>query len=206
MTKPAYMIIGIDIHNEGAMGPYAVGTMPILERYNAQVLAGTSNIEHVDGNWARKRVVLIKFPSMKHANAFWNAPEYTSLKLLREDSSEQDNMLVEGMMDEDPNAPADEGTPYYMLGLNDMKSADWVPEYQEKVPPIAAKFGVQGLAAGDQFQMLDGDCPRGSMVLLKFPSEQKFKDFWFGKEYAAMKKLREDNTESDHIGFPGVVE
>lgn len=132
MTKPAYMIIGIDIHNEGAMGPYREGTMSLLQRYKAEVIAGTEQIEHVDGSWPRKRIVVIKFPSMKHANAFWTAPEYTSLKLLREDSSEQDNILVEGVADEDPNSPADAGTPYYMLGLNDMKSADWVPEYQER--------------------------------------------------------------------------
>jgi len=207
MTKPAYMVIGIDIRNPGAMGPYRVGTAPLLERYKGDVLAATDKVEVLDGNWSRQRVVLIKFPSLKHAEAFWAAPEYTPLRLLREDSSEQDNILVEGLLDEDPNAvQKDEGTPCYMLGGSTAKNADWVAEYMEKVPPVSGKYGSQPLIASEQLRVLDGAWPRKQMVLLKFPSEKAFKDFWSDPDYLPMKKLREDNTEGDHIIFPGVVE
>ena len=35
MTKPAYMVIRIDVHDPAAMAPYAAGTMPLLEQHDA---------------------------------------------------------------------------------------------------------------------------------------------------------------------------
>ena len=81
-----------------------------------------------------------------------------------------------------------------------------VEEYMQKVPPVSAKFGVQALASGGEFEVLDGTWSHSSMVLLGFPSEQVFRDFWYGLEYRPMKELREANSSGDHISFPGVVE
>ena len=204
MTKPAYMIISIDLHDPSGMGAYQEGTMPILAQCGAEVLAATDKFVVEDGSWSRQRVAIIKFPSMDAAKSFWASPDYQPMKTLRESFSDQDNILVEGVQDEEPGSgAAGEDTPHYMLGSNTMKNADWVQEYMEKVPPISAKFGLEALAAGPDFEVLDGKWPGESMVLLKFPSEQAYRDFWFGEEYRAMKELREANTVGDHISFSG---
>jgi uncharacterized protein (DUF1330 family) len=59
------------------------------------------------------------------------------------------------------------------------------------------------LASGDGFEVLDGNFPRQTMVLLQFPSEDAFRGFWWDDDYLHIKKLREDNTVADSIAFAG---
>lgn len=203
MTKPAYMVFGVDIDDLDTFRQYAEGAGPLLGKFGCTVLSATNSIENLDGNWSRERATVLKFPSLEQARALWEAPEYAPLKALRESCSASDVILAEGVADEDPDAaPTDDGTPHYMLGGNDTKDASWIPEYQAGVPPIAAKYGLEALIATDQFEILDGAWPRQQTVLLKFPSEKAYRGFWSDPDYLPLKKLREDNTEGDHITFP----
>ena len=204
MTKPAFMIFGVDVHDTDKFGQYAQGTVPLLEQFGVTVLSATNDIDNQHGNWARERVTVLKFPSMDQARALWASPDYAPLKALRESCSSSDIMLIEGTADEDPEtAPADDGSSHYVLGMNDMLNPDWVPEYQAKVPAIAAKWGLGALCSGDGFEVLDGSFPRQTMILLQFPSEEAYRGFWWDPDYLPIKKLREDNTDADHIAFAG---
>ena len=203
MTKPAFMIFGVDIDDMETFGKYGEGAGPLLGKFGTTVLSATNDIENLDGNWTRNRVTVLKFPSMDAAREMWNSPEYAPLKALRESCSSADIMLIEGTVDEDPDAPSDHDGHHYLLGFNDSKSTDWVPEYQAKVPPIAAKWGLTAPCSGIDFEVLDGTWPRQSMILLDFPSEEAYRGFWWDDDYLPIKKLREDNTDADHIAFPG---
>jgi uncharacterized protein (DUF1330 family) len=204
MTKPAFMIFGVDVQDMDKFGQYAQGTIPLLEQFGVTVLSATNDIDNQHGNWSRERVTVLKFPSMDQARALWASPDYAPLKALRESCSQSDILLIEGMTDEDPDAvAADTGSSHYVLGFNDMLNADWVPEYQAKVPPIAAKWNLTMPCSGDGFEVLDGNFPRQTMVLLQFESKDAYQGFWFDPDYLPIKKLREDNTDSDHIAFAG---
>ncbi|MFP6814747.1 MAG: DUF1330 domain-containing protein [Pseudomonadales bacterium] len=204
MTKPAYLVVCIDVHDEAAMQPYGAGAMPILDAYEATVLSATNRIEIDHGTWPRARAVVIEFPSLARAQEFWASPEYQPLKVMREAASEADIVLVEGILEN--RIAATDGIPHFLLGASTVSDPGWVEEYMQKVPPVSAKFGVQALASGGEFEVLDGTWSHSSMVLLGFPSEQVFRDFWYGPEYRPMKELREANSSGDHISFPGVVE
>jgi uncharacterized protein (DUF1330 family) len=210
VAKPAYMIIAIDVHDAGVLDTYRDQAMPLLQEFGAELIVATDKFELTDGAWPRQRIVLLKFSTLDQANAFWNAPAYQPMKALRETASEQDTILVEGLFDEDPDATSApdvtsaDGTPHYLLGAASVTDPSWVEEYMQKVPPISAKFGVQALASGNEFTVLDGAWPRDAVVLLKFPSEQVFRDFWYGEDYRPMKELREANSVGDHIAFAGL--
>ncbi len=204
MTKPAYLVIDIDVKNEGAMYPYRQGVEPLLARYNGKIVASTDKLEVLDGTWPRKGVTLIQFPSAKHARAFRAAPEYTPLRQVREDISEQDCILVEGLGEDE--LPASTNGAVYMLGTSDVTDTDAMGEYADKVPPIAAKYGMEALAASSEFEVLDGNWPRRQMVLLRFPSKEKFKAFWSDPDYVPMKILREASSKGENVLFPAIVE
>ena len=204
MTKPAFMVFGLDVHDADTFRKYGEGAGPLLGEFGASVLSATNDVELLNGVWDRERVTVLKFPSMEKARELWESPVYAPLKELRESCSQSDIFLIEGMMDEDPdNTPADDGSSHYVLGLNAPLSTDWIPEYQSKVPAIAAKYGLSAAFAGDQFEVLDGNWTRPQVILLQFPSEEAYRGFWWDDDYLPIKKLREDNTEGDHIAFPG---
>jgi uncharacterized protein (DUF1330 family) len=204
MTKPAYMIFGVDINDMEKFGEYAEGAAPLLGKFGASVLSATNSIEKLHGNWVRARVTVLKFPSLDQARALWESSEYAPLKQLRESCSQSDIILIEGMSEEDSTTtPADDGSSHYVLGCNDTKNTDWVPEYQAKVPAIAARYNLVVPCVGESFEILDGRWPRQSVILLQFSSNEDYQGFWNDPDYKPIKKLREDNTEGDHIAFPG---
>jgi uncharacterized protein (DUF1330 family) len=161
MAKPAYMVFGVDIDDSDKFRQYGEGAAPLLVEFDASVLAATNNVEILDGSWERQRATVLKFPSVNEARALWESPQYAPLKTLRESCSRSDIVLVEGMADEDPDAAsADEGVAHYMLGGNDtLGDTAWITEYQAKVPPISAKYGLEALVISDQFEILDGSWP-----------------------------------------------
>ena len=89
MAKPAYMIIAIDIHDEGVLDTYRDQAMPLLQEFGAELIAATDSFELTDGAWPRQRIVLLKFSTLDQANAFGYVPDYQPMKALRESGSEQ---------------------------------------------------------------------------------------------------------------------
>ncbi len=202
MTRVAYMFIGIDIKDEAGMAKYVEGAPPILASYGGQILAIDNNAEILDGKYVRERMVLLGFPSLEQARTFWKSPEYKPMKQVREAASDQDCILTEAFTD-DP-LPATGGGAVYMIGGGDTRDAEAMKPYYVEVPPISARFGVQACAAGVNFDQLDGTWPHKTFIALRYPSEDAFRKFWFGPEYAPYKKLREDNSDGMHMMVRGI--
>ena len=198
MPNPAYLVVAIDVNDAEGMARYSQGTLPLLAEHGVSLLAATNKIRIEDGAWPRQRIAILEFPSLQAAKEFWASDAYAPMKSLREAVSDADIMLVEGMFDSRVDTEA-EG--HYMLGASTPLDDSWVAEYMEKVPPVSAQFGVQPVASGTDFEMLDGQWSGASMVLLRFPSREVFKDFWYGADYAPMKALREEHTRGNHISF-----
>jgi uncharacterized protein (DUF1330 family) len=206
MTKPAYLIVATDIHDPETFGRYVEGSIPVVQASGAEVLAATNDFAIDDGEWPRQRIALVKFASRAQAEAFYYSEDYAPLKAVRQSASDGDAILVEGMEGASGEMAPTSDTPHYLLGASTVTDTGWIEEYMRTVPPLSAKFGVQGLAVGNEFTVLEGSWPGESMVLLRCPSEQAFRDFWYGDEYRPMKALREANSTGAHISFAGVLE
>ena len=115
-------------------------------------------------------------------------------------------ILSEGLQETGPETSGEGATPHYLLGATTITDPSWVADYMEKVPRISVAFGVEGLAMGNDFTVLEGDWPRDAVVLLKFPSEAVFQQFWYGDDYRPMKEAREAGTVAENISFAGVVD
>ena len=50
----------------------------------------------LEGPDEHDRVVVIEFPSMEHAKAFWSGPDYAAAKALRKSAATGQFVLVEG--------------------------------------------------------------------------------------------------------------
>jgi len=81
VTTPAYAMVQITIKNPPEfMERYAQHVFPILDKFGAQMIAGSPAPQtkegSFDGNWA----AVIRFPSMEVAEAWYNSPEYEPFK------------------------------------------------------------------------------------------------------------------------------
>lgn len=86
----AYLIAGNDVTDPKIMEKYVEVAGPTLEPCGARLLAPSMTnivmggpVAHKEGPWKPSRVVIIEFPSMDKALAWYNSPAYQSAMKLR---------------------------------------------------------------------------------------------------------------------------
>ena len=92
----AYWIARVDVDDLDAYKQYVETGRPAYERYNAKFLARGGKTQVLEGA-ARARNVIIEFASMEDALACYHSPEYAKAKLFRQQASEGEFILVEGI-------------------------------------------------------------------------------------------------------------
>lgn len=92
----AYVIAAIDIHDHAAYAAYADAAGPTVELYGGRYLVVSDETEVLEGEMAPVRRVIITFPSVEQARAWWFSPEYEAAKVLRRQAASSRFMLVEG--------------------------------------------------------------------------------------------------------------
>lgn len=88
-----YMIFSFDITDKEKFAPYGKGVIPLLMKYDAEVLAIDFNAKKLEGD-GRGVNVIIKFTSEESALTFYNDPDYGPLKQLRVDTTENSTIVL----------------------------------------------------------------------------------------------------------------
>lgn len=95
--KRAYIVVQIDVTNAERFAEYSKLTPDIIAQYDGRFLARAGRTVTLEGPPAKNRVVVIEFPSLEKAQAFYNSPEYTSARKLRETAATAQFIAVEGL-------------------------------------------------------------------------------------------------------------
>jgi uncharacterized protein (DUF1330 family) len=67
-------------------------------------------------------------------------------------------------------------------------------EYRRQVEGTIAAYGGRYLVRGGQAESLEGDAPRGRLVVLEFESYERAKAWYDSSEYAGPKQIRHDTS------------
>jgi uncharacterized protein (DUF1330 family) len=71
---------------------------PAIKKYGGKVLARGPGAERLEGD-VRGIVMMIEFESKEAANTFYHSDEYQAAKAVREECSDTDLMIIEGISD-----------------------------------------------------------------------------------------------------------
>ncbi|MEP1208984.1 MAG: DUF1330 domain-containing protein [Rhizobiaceae bacterium] len=94
----AYVIGQLKINNPGEYQAYLDGFLPSFERHGGELLATSSKETRVlEGKWALPRTVLMRFPSLAAAQAWYEDPEYQALCKIRHRTADANLVVVEGV-------------------------------------------------------------------------------------------------------------
>jgi len=77
-------------------------------------------------------------------------------------------------------------------------------KYSEKAPQIVASHGGRYVVRGGNPQSLEGDPPKGFMVVIGFDSVEKARAWYDSPEYSAIRPFRQSATKSRLILVEGV--
>lgn len=94
---PGYLIAHYRITDDDGIGQYVDAVMPILQKYGGQPLVVDGASQPMEGAPPHQTVV-VRFPSVKQARAFYDSEEYRAVRHLRTDHSDTGSLvIVEGV-------------------------------------------------------------------------------------------------------------
>lgn len=93
----AYMIGRVTKNHDASwLGEYLDKIGPLFERYGAKVLCRSLAVEKLEGKeGSPAAMVLVEFPSMDHARAWYNDRDYAPLIRLRQAGAETEIEVME---------------------------------------------------------------------------------------------------------------
>lgn len=92
---PAYLVASIDITNPDGYRVYAEQVGSTIAAHGGRYLARGGPIEMLEGDWDPQRLVLLEFPTLDSAHAWYHSADYQRLKALRVDSSHSQLVLTD---------------------------------------------------------------------------------------------------------------
>ncbi len=94
----AYFIAQIDVHDPDEYQICPAGFTTVFQRYGGELLATSKGEATVfEGEWAHQNTVVMKFPSIEKAQAWYRDPEYNALAKHRYRSTHANLVLVNGV-------------------------------------------------------------------------------------------------------------
>jgi len=94
---PAYVIASIDVNDPVRYEGYRNMVLPTITAYGGRFLARGGKVDSLEGPWRPNRLVIVEFPSVERAKAWWSSPEYAGAKALRQATSHGSLIVIEGV-------------------------------------------------------------------------------------------------------------
>lgn len=80
----AYVIVSVDVTDPDESRGYTSQTPDTLARYGGRFVVRGGAYQTLEGDWQPKRIVLIEFPSVEQATAWYHSEEYQAILPLRQ--------------------------------------------------------------------------------------------------------------------------
>ena len=93
----AYVIVQVDVNDPVRYEDYKSMVPPSIAKFGGRFLVRGGKTHTLEGGWAPKRFVMVEFPSVEQAKAWWASPEYSEAKALRQATAESMMIVAEGI-------------------------------------------------------------------------------------------------------------
>ena len=92
----AYVIVDVTITDPQRYGEYKKLTPGSLVPFDGKFIVRGGLSETLEGSWEPGRIVVVEFPSMEKAKAWWSSSGYAPAKALRQSAADTKMIVVEG--------------------------------------------------------------------------------------------------------------
>ena len=93
----AYVVVQVDVKDPSRSEGYKKMVPPSLEKFGGRFIVRGGQVHPMEGTWSPKRFVVVEFPSVEQAKAWWASPEYAEAKALRQATADSQLIIVEGL-------------------------------------------------------------------------------------------------------------
>jgi uncharacterized protein (DUF1330 family) len=93
----AYIVVQVEVSDPAGYDDYKNMVPPSMAPYGGKFVVRGGNCETLEGEWRPKRLVILEFPSVAKAKAWWASDEYRDAKALRQRTAKTEMIVVEGL-------------------------------------------------------------------------------------------------------------
>jgi uncharacterized protein (DUF1330 family) len=93
----AYVLANVTVTNPEQYEEYKKLSTIAMKAHGAEVCVRGGAVQVLEGDWSPNRVVLLKFPSVEQARAFYDSPEYAAAKKARQGAAVMRMVVLEGV-------------------------------------------------------------------------------------------------------------
>jgi len=93
----AYVVVDIEVLEPVEYEEYKKLAAPTVTAYGGRYVARGGAAEVLEGDWTPNRLVVLEFPTLAQAQAWWSSPEYSAAKAIRQRTAGTNMVLVAGM-------------------------------------------------------------------------------------------------------------
>jgi uncharacterized protein (DUF1330 family) len=93
---------------------------------------------------------------------------------------------------------------YVIADVREVRDLDALLEYRRRNTDAVASHGGRFLVRGGEATALEGDWPTQRIVLIEFPDAAAARAWWESEEYAPLKALRREASDTNIILVEGV--
>ena len=92
----AYILVDIRINDPQTYERYKLLAPASIAAYHGKDLVRGGRTEVLEGDWEPSRLVILEFPGVEEAKAWFDSEEYAAAKALRQSCAATEMLLVEG--------------------------------------------------------------------------------------------------------------
>ncbi len=93
----AYIIVEVSIHDPELMQEYRKHVPATLAAYEGKFIIRGGQTTLLEGDWNPQRIVVLEFPTVEKAKAWWHSEIYAEPKLMRQAAGVTKMIIVEGV-------------------------------------------------------------------------------------------------------------
>ena len=92
-----YVVVNITVRDSARYEEYKRLATPTVSSYGGRYVARGGAVDVREGRWSPTRLVILEFPSVERARAWWDSPEYAPAKAIRQSCANTQLVITEGI-------------------------------------------------------------------------------------------------------------
>lgn len=89
-----YVLADIDVHDPARYEDYKTLAANSVEQYGGRYAVRGAQVEVLEGDWPTARFVVLEFPDAESARRWYDSPEYSAARAVRQEASAGRFILV----------------------------------------------------------------------------------------------------------------
>ena len=93
----AFLISDVTVRDADAFQTYRTRAAASIVQHGGRYLVRGGEIECLEGTWTPRTIIIVEFPSIEQARAWYGSPEYASALEVRDEALSRNLVLVDGV-------------------------------------------------------------------------------------------------------------